>query len=93
MHFVDHVVKSFREAIDNEYNWKSTGPRWTFIEADVFMATNPKTPEETKTLYRIFNDMADMHSAYYKDLNYGQYKNKLKEVEEEYKDLFGIKAG
>jgi len=84
------VVKAFNKAIANEDNWKSTGPRWTFVDADVFMDCVPTTPDQIEKHYRLFNDLADMFVGQNQDLTFEEWCAKQARVDAEYKELFGV---
>jgi hypothetical protein len=84
------VVKAFNKAIALEENWKPTGPRWTFIDADMYMDCNPQTPKEVEVLYRLFNDLADSFTQHHKGLTFAEYTAKIAKIEAEYKELFGV---
>jgi hypothetical protein len=84
------VVKAFNKAIALEENWKPTGPRWTFIDADMYMDCNPQTPKEVDVFYHLFNDLADSFTQHYKGLTFAEYTAKMAKIEAEYKELFGV---
>ena len=84
------VVKAWNKAIALEENWKPTGPRWTFVDADMYMMCNPETPKETDQFYRLFNDLADSFTQHNKGLTFAEYTAKVERIEQEYKELFGV---
>jgi hypothetical protein len=84
------VVKAFNKAIALEENWKPTGPRWPFIDADMYMDCGPQTPKEVEVFYHLFNDLADIHQQNHKGLNFEEYTAKMAKIEAEYKELFGV---
>ena len=84
------IVHAFRTAISREENWKDDGPRWTFIDADMYMDCLPKTPKETEKFYHLFNDLADIHDTHYDGLSFAEYTAKRKDIDAEYNQLFGM---
>lgn len=88
--FDKKVIKAWNCAISDYANWKIIGPRWTFVEADMRIACNPKTQKQTEQFYRMFNDLADHFEKQYKGLTFAEYTAKTKQINTEYQELFGI---
>ncbi len=88
--FAMKVVKAWNKAIALEENWKPTGPRWTFVDADMYAMCSPQTQNEVDQFYHLFNDLADQFSKYNAGLSFADYTAKVAMIEQEYKELFGM---
>lgn len=88
--FEMEIIKAWNKAIALEENWKPTGPRWTFVDADMYMMCEPKTQQETEQYCRLFNDLADNFTQHNKGLTFAEYCVKTDQIENEYNELFGV---
>lgn len=86
------VVKAFNEALTSEENWDSNGPKWNFIDADMYLKCQPSTVQQNNQFYQMFDDLAEIFDSQYKSLSFAEYTAKQQKINSEYKELFGICA-
>ena len=85
--FEMEVVKAWNAAIACEENWRPSGPRWTYIDSDMYMAVMPinATPHRIDKFYRLFNDLADSFKRHYpNNISYAEWAADKAKIESEY---------
>ena len=88
--FEMEVVRAWNAAIAREENWKPTGPRWTFIDSDMYMDVMP-TLGRINTFYNLFNDLADSFSRSYPNgISFAEWTADRAKIDAEYRELFGM---
>jgi hypothetical protein len=93
--FEMEVVKAWNAAIAREENWKPTGPRWTFIDSDMYMDVMPAIATghraNTNTFYNLFNDLADSFSRSYPNgISFAEWTADRTKIDAEHRELFGV---
>lgn len=91
--FEMEVVRAWNAAIAREENWKPTGPRWTFVDSDMYMAVMPVNAAKHRidVFYKLFNDLADnFQRSYPNDISFAEWSAGRAKIEAEYRELFGM---
>jgi hypothetical protein len=91
--FEMEVVKAWNTSIAREENWKPTGPRWTFIDSDMYMDVMPLNASQHRidVFYRLFNDLADSFKrSYPNDISFAEWTADRAKIDVEYRELFGM---
>ena len=91
--FEMEVIKAWNAAIAREENWKPTGPRWTFVDSDMYMDVMPSNAPQAhiNKFYRLFNDLADnFKSSYPNDISFAEWTADRAKIDAEYRELFGV---
>jgi hypothetical protein len=87
--FEMEVIRAWNAAIAREENWKPTGPRWPYIDSDMYMEVMPlnATMNRVDKFYQLFNDLADSFTQHYPNgISYAEWLADKKKIEE----LFGM---
>ena len=91
--FEMEVIRAWNAAITREENWKPTGPRWTFIDGDMYMAVMPVNAAQHRVdvFYKLFNDLADSFQRSYPDnISFAEWSADCAKIDAEYCELFGV---
>jgi len=91
--FEMEVVKAWNTAIAREENWKPTGPRWTFVDSDMYMDVMLLNAPQHRidVFYRLFNDLADSFKrSYPNDISFAEWTADRAKIDAEYRELFGM---